>query len=86
VQDRRLAHREGERQVAAEVLELVRDRREDPVIVEAGLADRDDAWVRGQRGDPSPLRLGHLGRVVGMDADGGIEPGVTIDETDGGIA
>ena len=33
------------REVAAEVRELGEDRREDPVVVEAGLADRDDPRI-----------------------------------------
>ena len=74
VEDRRLAGLERERQVAPQVGELVRDRAEDAVVVEAGLADRDDPRVGGPVDDPRPARVVDLGRVVRMDADRGVEP------------
>ena len=49
VQDGRLAGLEREREVAPQVRQLVRDRAEDAVVVEPGLADRDDPRVARPR-------------------------------------
>ena len=43
MEDRRLSERHGEGQVAAQVDELVLDRREEAVVVEPGLPDGNDA-------------------------------------------
>ena len=51
VEDRRLAGLERERQVPPQVGELVLDGAEDPVVVEAGLADRHDPGVAGPGDD-----------------------------------
>ena len=45
MEDGGLAGLEREREVPAQVRQLVRDRAEDAVVVEAGLADRDDPRV-----------------------------------------
>ena len=67
VEDGRLAGLERERQVAPQVGQLVRDRAEDAVVVEAGLADRDDPRVGRPGDDPRPAGVVDLGRVVRMD-------------------
>ena len=64
----------GEIEVAAQVRQLVRDRAEDAVVVEAGLADRDHALVGRPVGDPVPAGVIDLRGVVRMDADCGVEP------------
>ncbi len=69
MEDGGLAHLEGQRKVAAKVVELGLDRREDPVVVEAGLADCDDQRIRRQHPDLRPALVVHAGRVVGMYAD-----------------
>ena len=74
VEDRRLAGRQGEREVAPQVGELGLERREAPVGVEAGLADRDDPGIGGQLDDLRPAGVVDLGRGVGMDPDRGVEP------------
>ena len=58
VQDRRLAGLEREGEVPAQVGELVRDRAEDAVVVEPGLADRHDPRDRppSRRSGPSRRR------------------------------
>ena len=58
VEDRRLAGLGRQAQVAAKVRELGEDRREHPVVVEPGLADRDDPRVarRAPRSPPSRRR------------------------------
>src|SRR6187397_782554 len=79
MEDRRLAGLERESQVASEVGQLVRDRAEDAVVVEPGLADRHDPRVGGPADDPRPAGVIDLGRVVGVDPDRGIKPRETID-------
>ena len=74
VQDGGLAGRECEREVPAQVRQLVRDRAEDPVVIEPGLADRHDARIRRPSDDPIPPRVIDLGRVVRVDPDRGVEP------------
>ncbi len=56
VEDRRLAGLEREREVAPQVGQLVRDRAEDAVVVEPGLADRHDPRVArpGRRSAAQP--------------------------------
>ena len=67
VEDRRLPGGEGQGEVAAQVDELILDRREEPVVVEPGLADGDDRRVGGERGGPLPARVVRLRRGVRMD-------------------
>ena len=83
VEDRGLAGLDGQREVASQVRQLVRDRAEDAVVVEAGLTDRDHALVAGPGHDLRPGGVVGLGRVVRMDADRGIEPGEALDEVQG---
>ena len=80
MEDRGLAGVEGEGQVASQVRQLVRDRAEDAVVVEAGLADRDHPLVARPVDDLGPADVVDLGGVVRMDADRGIEPGEPLDE------
>ena len=63
-------------------VELVRDRAEDAVVVEAGLADRDDPLVARPVDDLRPAGVIDLGRVVRVDADRGVQPGETLDEVE----
>ena len=64
----------GQLQVAAEPILLDRERRPVPVAVEPGLAQRDDPGRPARSTIVGPVRLGGLGRVVGMDADRGEDP------------
>ncbi len=80
VEDRGLAGREREGEVPAQVDELVGDRAEHAVVVETGLADRDDAVVGGAGREGRPRRIVDLGGVVRMDADGRIQPREAVDE------
>jgi hypothetical protein len=80
VEDGRLAGLEREREVPPEVDQLVLDRREDPIVVEAGLADRDDPFVGRLARETRPRCAVDLGGVVRMDADRGVEPRETLDE------
>ena len=66
-------------QVPPQVVELVRDRAEDPVVVEPGLADGDDPRVGRPADDPRPAGVVDLGGVVRVDADRGVEPGEPVD-------
>ena len=59
-------------------VELVGDGAEHAVVVETGLADRDDAVVPRAADDGSQPRLVHLRGVVWMDAGGRVEPGVAV--------
>ena len=69
MEDRRLARRQRERQVPAQVRELHIPRRPQPVEVEPGLPDRHDPRVRCERDDPGPgFGTGGRGRVR-MDPD-----------------
>ena len=79
MEDGRLAGLERERQVPTQVRQLVRDRAEDPVVVEAGLADRDDPRIRRPGDDPRPAGLVDLGRVMGMDPDRRVQPREAVD-------
>ena len=57
------------------------DRREDPVVVEAGLPGRDDPRSsRARRHDLGPGRVVDPLGVVRVDADGGVEPREPVDE------
>ena len=80
VEDGRLAGLEREREVAPQVAQLVRDRAEDTVVVEPGLADGHDALVERPGRDRSPRLVVHLGRVVRVDADRGVEPRIAVDQ------
>ena len=53
MQDRRLAGLERKRQVAPQVRQLVRDRREDAVVVQPGLPDGDDGRASAPRAEIS---------------------------------
>ena len=75
VKDRRFAGLDGQGEVAAQVVELVRDRAEGPVVVEPGLADCPHPLVGGELHDPRPARIVDPGGVVGVDADRRVEPG-----------
>ena len=79
MEDGGLAGLERERQVPPQVGQLVRDRAEDTVVVEAGLADRHDPRIRCPADDPRPAGVIDLGRVVGMDPDRGVEPREAVD-------
>ena len=83
VEDRGLAGLDGECQVASQVCQLVRDRAEDPVVVQARLTDRDHALVAGPGHDLRPGGVVGLGRVMRMDADRRIEPGEALDKVQG---
>ncbi len=85
VKDGWLARVEGEVEVAAQVDQLVRDRAEDPVIVKAGLADREHPWVGRELHYPRPAGVVDPGGVVGMDADGCVEPGQAADQIQGAL-
>ena len=86
MEDRRLARLAGEGEVPAQVRPLGVDRAEDAVVVEAGLADRDDALVGGQRDDAVPAGAVDLGRVVRVDADTDVEPRETRRERERPLA
>ena len=60
----------GEGEVAAQVDQLRVDRREDAVVVEARLADRDDSGPTGEALDLAPGRPIGRGGVMRVDADG----------------
>ena len=79
VQDGRLARVERQRQVAPQVGQLLGDRAEDAVVVEARLTDRNDPWVGRPGDDPRPAVAVDLGRVVRVDADRGVQPLEPID-------
>ena len=79
VEDGRLARVEGEREVPPQVGQLLRDRAEDAVVVEARLPDRHDPRVGRPGDDPRPALAVDLGRVVRVDPDRGVEPVEPID-------
>ena len=70
VDDERLADLAREPDRPAQRLALPARGREVVVVVEPGLADRDDARVLGELGAALPILLGSLAGVVGMDGDG----------------
>jgi hypothetical protein len=84
MEDRWLAGLDRQSEVPAKVRELGEDRREDPVVVETGFADRGDLGVPGGCHDRRPVVIVDAIRVVGMDADRGIEPVEARGEIDGG--
>ena len=57
-----------------------------PVAVQAGLADGDHPGPPGQGDDPVPIALGRRRRVVGLDADGGVETPVVSGKLHHGLA
>ena len=67
VEDRRLPELNGKSEVAAQVGELVLDRREEPVVVQPGLPDGNHGRVADERGSPTPAGLVRLGGRVRMD-------------------
>ena len=64
-----------------EDLDLLRPRRVVVVEIEADLPDRDDAGAAGERLEPGAVPRGlEVFRLVGMDADGGEDPGRRVRE------
>ena len=82
MEDRRLAGLERKTEIAPEVRQLSEDRREDAVVVQPGLADRHHPRVRGEGDDLGPAIVVDQRRVVGMDADRGVEPWKTFDQVE----
>ena len=70
----------GEAQIATQVRQLVRDRTEHAVVVEAGLADRDDPLFARPTLDGLPAGVIDLGGVVRVHAHRGIDPGHALGE------
>ena len=79
MQDGRLARLEGEAEVPAKVDQLIVDRTEHTVIVEARLADRHDARIGRPADDRAPARIVDLVGIVWVDADRGIKPAEPFD-------
>src|SRR5262249_31158055 len=74
----------GQREVTGEVIFLLRKWRVVPVPIKARLAQRDNALGRRQAHHLVPVSGRGLGRVVGLDADGGNEDvGMAGGEIDG---
>lgn len=74
MQDGGLARLLGEPQVPAQVLELVGDRAEDTIEIEARLAHGQDASLGRPGHDPRPAPGIDLRSVMRMDADGDVQP------------
>ena len=77
--DERLAAGFRRADVRAKALALPLEIAFEPVVVEPGLADRDDLRVRRELDERLRRDHGMLG-IVGMRADGGVEIGVTLRE------
>ena len=80
VEDDRLADPDAQLEMALEIRQLEGDRREDAVVVEAGLADRDDPRIARQGDDLRPVAFAGVRRFMGMDPNGGGEPREPLDE------
>ena len=72
-------------QVTIKVVLLHVERGIVPVAVQAGFAQGDDTGLVDQSHDPLPVVGLHFATVVGLDADGGRNHGMTLSQLDGGL-
>ena len=73
----------GQRELPAEDLLLHVARGMVVVVVEADFADGDDARMLGEALHAVEVGGGEQARLVGVDADGSVNPGVALGEWDG---
>ena len=52
-------------------------------VVESDFADGDELWVRSELAEVIEVRGGEQARFVGMDSDGGVNPGIALGEGNG---
>ena len=76
----RLSGPDGQIQVAAEIVQLVRNRREATIVVQPGLADGEDAVIQRQSLDLGPAGWVNSGGVMGMNARGRVQPRDPVQE------
>src|SRR5579862_3983225 len=75
----------GKRQLSLEDGALHVARGKVVVVVEANFSDRQHFRVPGQFAEMSERLLGRLGRIVRVDADGGVDERVLISQPNGSL-